>query len=134
MYAFEVVANPGMHVHRVNVVLKCSSPDLIGPAEQNSRRPIRGPAAVHKTTSRPSRCRRVWRHAHQFTRPELVGEVAKLLRRCGVTVRPATASHPHVMLPSVDTVFHRYTRQVILALPHTGAPGRPRVRREVAHA
>src|SRR3954453_24032024 len=36
--------------------------------------------------------------------------------------------------PSVDIVFHRYTRQVILALPHTGAPGAPRVRREVAHA
>jgi len=68
----------------------------------------------------------VWRHAHQFTRPELVGEVAKVLPRNRVT--------PLCHAPSVDTVFHRYTRQVILALPHTGAPGKARVRREVAHA
>ena len=86
---------------------------------------------MHKTTSRPSRCRRVWRHAHQFTRPELVGEVAELLRSARLC---ETVSHPPAKLASVDTVFHRYTRQVILALPHTGAPGMSRVRREVAHA
>jgi len=28
----------------------------------------------------------------------------------------------------------RYTPQVILALPHYGAPGNPRVRRELLHA
>ncbi len=38
------------------------------------------------------------------------------------------------MLPSVDIIFRRYTRKVILALPRTGAPGKARVRREVAHA
>jgi hypothetical protein len=72
----------------------------------------------------------VWRHAHQFTRPELVGEVASL----DVAPSPRLSVTPPCHAGSVDISFRRYTRQVILALPHTGAPGRPRVRREVALA
>ena len=72
----------------------------------------------------------MWRHAHQFTRPELVGEVAEWLfgPQLGLCVTPPCHA------PGVDIVFHRYTRPVILALPHSGAPGKARVRREVAHA
>ena len=95
-----------MHVHRVNVVLKC-------------RLPAREPVQNHQLALPVSA---VWRHAHQLTRPGLVGEV--------VSDRVTPPCHA----PSVDMIFHRYTRQVILALPHTGAPGAPRVRREVAHA
>ena len=79
----------------------------------------------------------MWRHAHQFTRPELVGEVALRPRGSADSgeIEPCrSVQHPPVMLAGVDNSFHRYTRQVILALPHTGAPGRPRVRREVALA
>ena len=36
--------------------------------------------------------------------------------------------------PGRVAAISRYTRQVILALPHYGAPGSPRVRRELLHA
>ena len=108
-----------MHVHRVNVALKCELPAACGPAEQQLT------AASPWTTRRVQNHQlalpvsAVWRQAHQFTRPELVGEVAP---SCGGT-SAASLSHPCVMLPSVDIIFHRYTRQVIFALPHPGAPG-----------
>jgi len=36
--------------------------------------------------------------------------------------------------PGRVAAISRYTPQVILALPHYGAPGNPRVRRELLHA
>ncbi len=36
--------------------------------------------------------------------------------------------------PGRVAAISRYTRKVILALPHYGAPGSPRVRRELLHA
>src|SRR4051794_7968136 len=112
-----------MHVHGVNVALKCRLPGR----EPRWRKkfmatdPPDGRCVQNHQLALPVSA--VWRHAHQLTRPELVGEDVRSLR----VTPPCDAS-------SVDLIFHRYTRQVILALPHTGAPGVPRVRREVAHA
>jgi len=123
----QVVRNPGMHIHQANVALKCDHRTACGPAQQNL-------TATHPWTSR-----RV--HNHQPTLPVSASVAPRPPvhpSRAGGRGRrstpPGTLLHPPVMLPSVDIIFHRYTRQVILALPHSGAPGRPRVRREVAHA
>lgn len=45
-----------------------------------------------------------------------------------------TPAKPCDRCPGRVAAISRYTRQVILALPHYGAPGSPRVRRELLHA
>jgi hypothetical protein len=129
--ALQILLDPGMHVHGVNVVLKCRLPERELRWSNNSRssnpgapctKPPAGPPGVGSVAPRPP--------AH----PSRAGGRGRQSLPGGTSVRSAFRVTPLCHAPSVDFTFHRYTRQVILALPRIGSPGAPRVRREVAHA
>ena len=74
--ALQIIFDPGMHVHEVTVVLKCGLPGRELRWRNNSRRQIphpKGRRVQNHPLALPVSA--VWRHAHQLTRPELVGEV-----------------------------------------------------------
>ena len=91
-----------------------------------------GPAETKLTAANPWTSRRV--QNHQLTLPVSASVAPRPPvhpsraggrgRHCGSRRRPSAPCHtPLSCCASVDIVFHRYTRQVILALPHHRGPG-----------